>query len=174
MEKILLIVGASGSGKTTIADKLSAKYNLKVLPSYTTRPKRNHNETGHIFISKKEFDELSDKVTYLKRYGAEYCATSQQIDEYDIYIINPEAALKLKEKYKGNKRIEILYIESSVETRYRNMLNRGDSCRSAIQRIIKDITPYSNCRSYADYIVENELDTDLDILTKIIYMDIFG
>lgn len=174
MKKMLLIVGASGSGKTTIADKLSKMYGLKVLPSYTTRPKRNNQETGHTFVSKKEFDELTDKVTYLKRYDAEYCATANQIDNYDLYIINPEAAIELQKKYKGNKKIEILYIEASVETRYRNMIRRGDTCRGAIQRIIKDITPYSNCKGYADYIVENELDTDLDILTKIIYMDIFG
>ena len=80
---MLLIVGASGSGKTTIADKLSKMYGLKVLPSYTTRPKRNSQETDHTFVSKKEFDELSDKVTYLKRYDAEYCATANQIDNYD-------------------------------------------------------------------------------------------
>ena len=173
MKKVLLIVGASGSGKTTIADKLSEMYNLKVLPSYTTRPKRYKDETGHTFVSKEEFDKLTDVVAYLKRYDAEYCATAQQIEDYDLYVVNPEAAINLKEKYKGSKKIEIVYIETSVEARYKNMISRGDNCRSAIKRIIRDIKPYSDFKHKADYIIENEMNTNLDLLCKVLFFDVY-
>ena len=61
---IYLIVGRSGSGKTTIAEELERKYGLKSIQSYTTRPKRSDNETGHIFVSDEEFDKLTDMVAY--------------------------------------------------------------------------------------------------------------
>ena len=54
MNNIFLIVGCSGSGKTTITEQLEQKYGLKSIQSYTTRPPRYDGETGHIFISNEE------------------------------------------------------------------------------------------------------------------------
>ena len=48
MKKIVLI-GPSGTGKSTVADKLTELYGLTLMQSYTTRPKRFENETGHTF-----------------------------------------------------------------------------------------------------------------------------
>ena len=48
---IFLIVGCSGSGKTTITEQLEQKYGLKAIQSYTTRQPRYDGETGHIFVS---------------------------------------------------------------------------------------------------------------------------
>ena len=42
--KLLVIVGESGCGKTSIAEKLQ-QYGLKLIQSYTTRPKRKPLET---------------------------------------------------------------------------------------------------------------------------------
>ena len=43
---LFLIVGASGSGKTTIANTLEERYGYKQIQSYTTRPKRYETECG--------------------------------------------------------------------------------------------------------------------------------
>ena len=45
MSKVLLVLlGESGTGKTTIANRLKQKYGMKELPCYTTRPKRKEDE----------------------------------------------------------------------------------------------------------------------------------
>ena len=62
---IYLIVGKSGSGKTTLVNKLR-KYGYASVESYTTRPKRFKNETGHTFITEEEFDQLKDICAYVK------------------------------------------------------------------------------------------------------------
>ena len=87
---ICLLVGPSGSGKTTIANKLSEEKGWKVLQSYTTRPKRYSNETGHIFVSEEEFEQYkNDLCAYTEFDGYKYWATNQQVDESEIYIIDP-------------------------------------------------------------------------------------
>ena len=70
MSKVLLVLlGESGTGKTTIANELRNKYNMKVLQSYTTRPKRDENEDGHTFVSLGEYLLLKDKVAENKYSG---------------------------------------------------------------------------------------------------------
>ena len=64
MNNIFLIVGCSGSGKTTITEQLEMKYGLKSIQSYTTRPPRYDGEIGHTFISTEEFDKLVDICAY--------------------------------------------------------------------------------------------------------------
>ena len=59
---IFLIVGCSGSGKTTITERLEQKYGLKSIQAYTTRKPRYDGETGHTCVSDEEFDKLADMV----------------------------------------------------------------------------------------------------------------
>lgn len=49
-QKIINIVGKSGSGKTTIAKELE-KLGYNIIHSYTTREPREENEWGHTFIN---------------------------------------------------------------------------------------------------------------------------
>ena len=58
--KLLVIVGESGCGKTSIAERLQ-QYGLKLIQSYTTRPKRKPLETGHTFVTKEDFDKIIKK-----------------------------------------------------------------------------------------------------------------
>ena len=64
MKNIFLIVGASGSGKTTIVEQLEQRYGLTSIQSYTTRAARYVGEKGHIFVSDEEFDKLTDLIAY--------------------------------------------------------------------------------------------------------------
>ena len=54
----ILLVGASGSGKSTVADHLHNECGYDVLQSYTTRPRRTVDETGHIFVTEEEYEAM--------------------------------------------------------------------------------------------------------------------
>ena len=81
---IFLIVGCSGSGKTTITEQLEQKYGLKSIQSYTTRPKRSEDEKGHIFVSDSEVPPKTDMVAYTEFAGNRYCATAEQVEDNDL------------------------------------------------------------------------------------------
>ena len=67
MHNIYLIVGRTASGKDSLARAVAKKHNLKILSSYTTRPKRPNETNEHIFISPEEVDNyVNDFIAYTK------------------------------------------------------------------------------------------------------------
>lgn len=165
MKKILLVlVGESGSGKTSIAYELQDRYGLKVLESYTTRPRRPDEHTGrdnHTFISEQEYSELTGIVAETLYHGYHYCATEQQIEESDIYIVDPEGIEYFDKHYKGDKRVIKIHIMLDEETRALRMLARGSSQDLVNSRIendrisFKDIYGSETKNGLADFGIKN-------------------
>lgn len=164
LNTLYLLVGSSGTGKTSIATALERKYGYRQLLSYTTRPMRNENETGHIFVNDTFFNQLTDFIGYTVYNSYKYGATSEQADKSDIYVIDPAGVEFLKNHYNG-KPVKVITITSPVHTRINRMENRGDSFPNIMERIVNDI----DFRNFVgDYNVENNDNTSLDdIVDKI-------
>lgn len=137
-KNLICLVGESGSGKDTIADILKLDYGLKSIKSYTTRPKRYNGENTHIFVDDKAFSELKDVVAYTEFNGYKYCATAEQIENNDIYIIDPDGIKYFREHYKGDKDVIAIYIKVKPWTRFWRMIHRGDGFKSTWNRIKHD------------------------------------
>ena len=147
---IFLLIGASGSGKTTITEQLEQRYGLKSIQSYTTRKPRYDGETGHIFVSDEEFDKLTDMVAYTEFAGNRYCATAEQVETHDLYVIDPDGIDYFREHYKGKKTPKIIFIIADMETRYERMVQRSEkkgntyltAVDEALARIKNDIVEF--------------------------------
>ena len=87
---ILLLMGESGSGKTTIANILEQRYGLPQVKSYTTRPKRYPSENNHTFISSEEFKRMNNWVAYTHFDGHDYGTTREQVESCSVYVIDPD------------------------------------------------------------------------------------
>ena len=136
---LILFVGQSGSGKTTIANHLEATKGYKQVQSYTTRKPRYEGEVGHTFVTKEEFNSLGNLVAYTRYNGNEYGVTAEMVDESDIYVIDVPGVETLLEKYSNkNRRIVILYFNSTVATRIDRMVERGDCDSAIISRLHAD------------------------------------
>ena len=176
---IFLIVGCSGSGKTTITEQLEQKYGLKSIQSYTTRKPRYEGETGHIFISDEEFDKLTDMVAYTEFAGNRYCATAEQVENNDLYIIDPKGIDFFMKSYKGSKTPKIIFISSNLTTRYERMVGRAETkgkshqeaIESSLTRIVNDAEEfydYIQGQAWVDYVCKNNSNDKLeDIVDKI-------
>lgn len=136
---LILFVGQSGSGKTTIANYLETTKGYKQVQSYTTRKPRYEGEVGHTFVTKEEFDSLGNLVAYTRYNGNEYGVTAEMVDESDIYVIDVPGVRTLLEKYPNkNRQIFILYFMSTVATRIDRMVERGDCDSAIISRLHTD------------------------------------
>ena len=180
MKNIYLIVGCSGSGKTAITEKLKELYNLKSIQSYTTRPPRYDGETGHTFVSDEEFDKLTDMVAYTEFAGNRYCATAEQVENNDLYVIDPNGVDYFIKSYKGKKTPKIIFIDSDLTTRYDRMVKRaedkGDAFLTAVDkalsRIKNDVVEfydYTHNNAHVDFVVRNNKNDNLNQVVDKIY-----
>lgn len=122
-----LIVGRTSSGKDYLAKKLVQR-GLKQVISYTTREKRTPNEDTHIFITKDEAETypMEDKVARTVIDDAEYFATRQQVNESDIYIIDPRG-LDMLVANMPETEFQVIYVKADDDmNRKINAVKRAD------------------------------------------------
>lgn len=136
---LFLFIGKSASGKTTIANMLEEREDMKQVQSYTTRPPRFEGEVGHRFITDDECYELKDIVASTLYNGYWYCATLDQLNESDIYVIDVVGASELLRNYEKIKRdIHIIYFDVSVYFRIQRMQERCSTDTQIVSRLLND------------------------------------
>lgn len=153
--KIALFVGPSGSGKTTVANYMKDIFGLTQIDSYTTRPRRYPEEGGHTYITNEEFDKLTDMVAYTEFDGNRYCATTQQVEENDIYVVDVAGVEYFKEHYHGKKGVYVFYFSVPTEELQRRMAVRGDGGLALLQRMQNDLAMFANAEERLKAIYPN-------------------
>lgn len=165
---ICLIVGESGSGKTTISNLLSEYGNLNVLESYTTRPERYKDEKGHVFATDKDYESLKDNICAFTEFdGYKYWATNDQVDNSDVYVIDPAGIDYFKTQYRGEKHVVVVYLKVDKKERKKRMLNRGDSKKAIKRRLKHDKKAFKNVEKCADVIFISANSSMVEVSTQI-------
>jgi len=150
---LFLIVGKSGCGKTTIVNRLE-KYGLKTVQSYTTRSKRNPDESSHIFISDGIFKNLENIVAETFFNNHHYGATQEQVDRCSTYVIDLAGIEYFKTHYKTDRIVKVIQIKSpKIKTLFR--LLQRDGLRKTISRIINDMNMFKNVGKVVDVTIHN-------------------
>lgn len=169
---IFCILGESGSGKDSLVNYTLDKYklNLKLVVSYTDRKKRENEREGveHFFIDKDTMTSLlhqSDEiVAYTKIGDVRYCATLQDVENSDIYIIDPDGLKLFKEMCSERFNIVSIYIDCPVEERRKRIQKRGDSLDKFEARTSAENKQFAKFRAEHgyDYILDNGNLTTID------------
>lgn len=126
---LILVVGKTGSGKSSLIKKLCERTGLNMLFSYTTRPKRSEADTDHVFVTTEEYfraKENGEVAIDTEIAGNYYYATIEQLYEADIYTINPEAHERLLMLNLPNIRFVTVYISCPDTIREKRAMKRGD------------------------------------------------
>ena len=128
---ILCTVGRTGSGKNYISERLSTILDYPLVVSHTTRPKRDNETNGveHWFDTKEEFDTLiqnNTMIAYTKIGEYEYCALLEDIGDNAIYIIDPHGIEYLKQNFKNQINLKIIYMYCDEYIRRARASTRSD------------------------------------------------
>lgn len=172
MVNMIVLSGASASGKTEVAKILANKYGIIKVITTTTRQIRINETDGvdYFFVSNEKFLEMikEDKfVEYTEYNGNFYGSTKDQIKNNKCIVIDP-IGLKAYSKIK-NQNVVTFFLESEEDTRYKRMLLRGDSVENASRRIINDRTAFAKCNiCKVDYNIDSE-NNSVEEVADIIY-----
>lgn len=171
---MIILIGESGSGKTTILNKLVEKGFEKAI-NHTTRAKRDNEENTkeYKFINKDEFNKMWENGELLQRaeFNNEYygISTSSLKDNVVcISIVDSVKDIKNRTKELDIKNVNIItiYVYVSEQERINRMKQRGDTEESIQTRLRLDREKFKKAKEIADFTVEN-IDID-ETVNKII------
>ena len=139
---IIVLVGGSGSGKTTIGNEL-AKHGIPKLVTATTRPMRaNEGEVdgeSYYFMdaaSMNELDVICPTIMKGNQYGLPVFEIEQKLDAYGSVhvVLDKTGAYEMKNRFP--RETFLIYIPTTLERMRRNMEKRGDS-EADIQKALR-------------------------------------
>ena len=124
---------------------------------------------NHIFITEEQYHALPNKVATTFFNDNYYCATAEQVDNADFYIIDVEGVKSIKENYKGNKQLKVIGLTIDDKTRVESMKHRGDNTQKIESRIANDREMFKEFYSCLDTIfVNSDLDKCVEDIKKYI------
>ena len=160
---IYLILGHSGSGKSTIRNALTS-HGIKKIITYTTRPPRVSEVDGidYNFIDQDLFKKMDQDNLFIGTtcYVGNYYSTlkkdlekNNNKDSDCVIVVDKEGVLAIKKEFANARSI---YLKCSRETLRDRMIKRNDHANDIEKRldVLEDLYPY------ADYIIDADRDID--------------
>lgn len=143
---MIVLAGASASGKTEVAKMLAKKYGITKVITTTTRDMRvgEINGKDYFFVDKLTFEKMLQEGKFVETTvynGNFYGSTKDQIANNRCIVVDPaglKAYIALNDKH-----IITFFLDSLEETRFKRMIERGDLEEKAKNRLIHDRTAFS-------------------------------
>ena len=158
---IIVLVGKTASGKTTVANELCKNHGYKRIITYTTRPMRENEvqDVDYHFISDEQFNKMveNNEFTEYKRYNTAHgvwsygsVITSEQelSDDYYVIVLTPQGLRDLSKKI---SQYIAFYLNISFESQLERLKKRGDEEQQIIKRLQNDAKDFENVLDIVDY-----------------------
>lgn len=156
---IICVVGKSGSGKSLAAEYLENVYDINLIQSYTDRPKRKPDETGHTFLTQTEFTRLEGEVLAYTEFGENrYCCLTNDLFHVNTYIIDEDGLNMLKNGWGEVYDIYSLRVK-------RPLFDRIDSVGE--DRVGRDDGRFNMKDNEFDFVIDNDDNKKEDLYRKL-------
>lgn len=168
---MLVLIGASASGKTEIAKILIKDFGFHKMVTTTTRRKRK-GEVNHVdyhFVTLNKFTKMKQQQKFLEtvKYNENFYGTPKEGATIDkVLIVEPEGANEIyKQKVKNNV---FMLLETDEETRKNRMLSRGDNLIQVLDRLHRDDEYFNEKKlAHIDYKINTSTLNQYDLASVI-------
>lgn len=138
---MIVLVGASASGKTEVAKYLKKHYDIKKVVTHTTRTPRTNEVDGidYHFVTKSTFLKLKKDNFFVEvtEYNHNYYGTSKnEVADDKVLIVDPNGLASFLSL--NDPKIVTFYLKADDDIRLERMLSRGDDRGDALERIACD------------------------------------
>lgn len=176
---IIALIGASGSGKSTIEKRLHEDYGYEKIVSYTTRKPREGETNGvdYNFITNEEFEKLihNGKMAEYDEYsqGRLYGTLKEDYQGGNkVIVLTPNGYRQLKQMCLQDKIVSVL-VETTLGTRIKRYIDRCgvnefnyDDKNEIFSRVERDFGMFLGLEKEVDIVINNNEHTDINFLVK--------
>lgn len=154
---LIVLVGKSASGKTTLEKYISDNFRYEKIVSHTTRPIRGNEVDGvdyhyvsdDVFNEMKLNDELVEHATFCNwAYGISKKEIEDKKDA--IVVVNPAGLRRL---HKLDIPMAVFYVVCDDKTRYKRSIDRGDDIVEIALRSRSDTDCFNGIEDEVDRIL---------------------
>lgn len=157
---IIILLGNSGSGKTTQIKKIEKDFNIDRIVTATTRAKRpgEKDKVDYYFVTSEEFEDLKtsgELLEYAEYAGNFYGTIKRELEKYTgdkngIVAVEIQGIKNIKAAFK--EKCMTIYLKISKKVCEERLKMRGDS----EEKIIDRLSHFSDYEEYSDYIIDGE------------------
>lgn len=156
---MIVLVGESASGKSSIERCLVDDYEYKKVVSYTTRPPRNGEVDGidyHFidtekFLKLKEDDFFAEVAMYRDWH---YGTAKEDCTDDKIAVLTPHGLRQISKVCGIN--VTSFYINVPRRDRLIKLLQRGDNIEEAYRRSLSDVGQFDGIEDEVNYVIHND------------------
>ena len=179
---IIVLLGASGSGKSTIENELAKHHGFEKIISYTTRQPRDGEINGkdYYFTDQNSFAAMlntgvlaeHDEYSQGRLYGT---LKSDYVDGNKVVVLTPNGLRQLKQSC-PNDNIFTVLVNASLGTRVKRYIDRCgvnqftfDDKNEIASRVERDFAMFLGLEREVNLVVDNNEGTNInDVVKKIL------
>nr|DAR84289.1 MAG TPA: Guanylate kinase [Caudoviricetes sp.] len=142
MFNYIILIGASASGKTSIADYLCDTYGFRRVRAYTTRPPRDITDEEYNFIDDVYADAIKNEIVGNRVYYTAANSWRYFFSDFDfaenvnsVAIMPPDVYSEIKDIIPNAFAV---YLDIDEGERMRRLLIRGDDYNEILRRMESD------------------------------------
>lgn len=176
---IIVLLGASGSGKSTIENELATHHGFEKIISYTTRQPRDGEINGkdYYFTDQNSFAAMLntgvlaeyDEYSQGRLYGT---LKSDYVDGNKVVVLTPNGLRQLKQRC-PNDNIFTVLVNASLGTRVKRYIDRCgvnqftfDDKNEIASRVERDFAMFLGLEREVNLVVDNNEGTNINDVVK--------